>query len=61
MPVTAVPKPLTFQVGSKGGRYVVTRFAWKIREFGLTSEEIDRYIEMLRVVQRALQHHAASE
>jgi len=40
-----------FVVGLKDGRYIVTRFDKKIREFGLTTEEVDQYIAYLRKVQ----------
>lgn len=36
------------------GEYVVTRFDKKIREFGLTSEEVDRYVDFLRKAQTAM-------
>jgi len=38
---------VAFMVGLRNGEYVVTRFERKVREFGLTPEEVDRYIAML--------------
>jgi hypothetical protein len=46
--------PLNMNVGLKDDLYVVTNFDKKIREFGLTSEEVDKYIELLRTAQAAL-------
>lgn len=41
-------------VGIKNNEFVVTRFDEKIREFGLTSDEVDQYISYLRTAQKQL-------
>lgn len=49
-----MPGKVGFVVGLRDGRYVVTRFDKKIREFGLTTEEVDQYIVYLRKGQAEL-------
>jgi hypothetical protein len=39
-------------------QFVLTVFDKRVREFGLTSEEVDQYIALLRIAQRGLRNKA---
>jgi hypothetical protein len=44
---------IDLQVALKEGSVIVTKFPRNIREFGLSADEVDRYIELLRIAQMA--------